>query len=127
MDASHGVKRGKTIKYVADAAGVSVGTVSHVVSGARHVRPATRDRVNAAIAELGFRPKRVARSLTRSRTSTIGMVIPDIANPFFAELIRGGADALEASDNVVVFGTRTTWQRRSAGTSSNSWSAAWRG
>lgn len=104
MNATGGLKRGKTIRDVADAAGVSVGTVSHVVSGARHVRPATRDRVNAAIAELGFRPNRIARSLTRSRTSTIGMVIPDVANPFFAELIRGASDALEASNYVVVFG-----------------------
>ncbi|MBA2383021.1 MAG: LacI family DNA-binding transcriptional regulator [Chloroflexi bacterium] len=104
MDASARAKRGTTIKDVADAAGVSVGTVSHVVSGARQVRPATRDRVNAAIAELGFRPNRVARSLTRSRTSTVGMVIPDVANPFFAQLIRGASDALEASDYVVVFG-----------------------
>jgi LacI family transcriptional regulator len=97
-------KLGTTIKDVADAAGVSVGTVSHVISGARQVRPATRERVNAAITELGFRPNRVARSLTRSRTSTIGMVIPDVANPFFAQLIRGASDALEASDYVVVFG-----------------------
>lgn len=103
MDAN-GARRGPTIRDVAEAAGVSVGTVSHVLSGARRVRPATRDRVDQAIAELDFHPNRVARWLTRSRTSTIGMVIPDVANPFFAELIRGASDALEASDYVVVFG-----------------------
>jgi DNA-binding LacI/PurR family transcriptional regulator len=56
---------------VARAASVSVGTVSNVVSGTRNVRPETRERVERAIAELGFRPNTIARALIRRRTQTV--------------------------------------------------------
>ena len=75
-----------TVVDVAARAGVSTGTVSNVLSGARHVRPETRARVEAALRELNFRPNHVARALSKRRTNTVAMVIPDVTNPFFAEL-----------------------------------------
>ena len=93
-----------TIEDVARRAGVSVGTVSNVLSNARFVRLATRAQVEQAIQELGFRPNRLARALVSRRTNTIGLVLPDIANPFFAELARGAEDILGEQDYVVVLG-----------------------
>jgi LacI family transcriptional regulator len=82
------------IADVATHAQVSVTTVSHVLSANRPVAPATRDRVLAAIEELGYRPNQMARSLRTSRTNTVALVIPDITNPFYPELARGAQDAL---------------------------------
>ncbi|MEH0934626.1 LacI family DNA-binding transcriptional regulator [Micromonospora psammae] len=74
---------------VARLAGTSASVVSYVLNdGPRGVAPATRERVLAAIAELGYRPNAVARSLRTSRTMTLGLVIPDNSNLFFAELAR---------------------------------------
>ncbi|GAA0472521.1 LacI family DNA-binding transcriptional regulator [Streptomyces sp. NPDC046215] len=78
------------IKDVAERAGVSVATVSRVLNGRSPVAT-TRDRVLAAVAELGYRPNVVARSLRTARTRTLGLVISDLRNPFFTEL----ADAVE--------------------------------
>ncbi|HXV96613.1 MAG TPA: LacI family DNA-binding transcriptional regulator [Gaiellaceae bacterium] len=96
--------RRPTVVDVARAASVSVGTVSNVVSGARAVRPETRERVERAIAELGFRPNTIARALIRRRTQTVGMVIPDVTNPFFSDLIWEVERALTEADYAVVFG-----------------------
>lgn len=90
---------------VAKRAGVSVGTVSHALSGARGVAPATRRRVERAVKELGFRPNYVARSLTRGRTMTVGMVVPDIVNPVFAQLLGGAEDVLSQAGYAVLFGS----------------------
>jgi LacI family transcriptional regulator len=96
--------RTPTMRDVARTAGVSLGTVSHVLSGAHYVRPETHARVESAIEQLGFRPNRVARSLVRRRTNTVGFVLPDIANPFFAELARGAEDILSEADYAAVLG-----------------------
>jgi LacI family transcriptional regulator len=78
-----------TRKQVADRAAVSEATVSYVVNnGPRPVAPATRARVLKAIQELGYHPSDVARSLRMQRTSTIGLVVPDTANPFYGEIAR---------------------------------------
>ncbi len=71
---------------VAALAGVSQRTVSNVVRGYVHVRPETRSRVRQAIDELGYRPNPSARSLRDSRTGIIGLAVPEIAAPYFAEL-----------------------------------------
>ncbi len=81
-----------TIRDVADRAGVSTTTVSHVVNGTRNVDPRTAARVQAAIEELGYRPNALARSMRRGRTHTVGIVVPDIANPFFGDLARSLED-----------------------------------
>jgi DNA-binding LacI/PurR family transcriptional regulator len=75
-------------REVADAADVSVRTVSNVVSGYVHVAEDTRVRVLKAIAELDYRPSELARSLKRGRSGLIGLVLPDLDTPYFAELTR---------------------------------------
>jgi LacI family transcriptional regulator len=77
-----------TIRDVAAQAGVSVSTVSHVVNGTRFVEPDTEARVRAAISDLNYRPNSIARSLRRRSTATIGLLVPDNSNPFFAEIAR---------------------------------------
>ncbi len=80
------------MRDVAARAGVSVTTVSHVINETRPVSDELRRRVLAAMDELGYQPNRLARSLRRGQTHTIGMIIPDSANPFFAEVARGVED-----------------------------------
>jgi LacI family transcriptional regulator len=75
---------------VAKDANVSAATVSYVVNnGPRPVAPETRNKVLASIQKLGYRPNAVARNLRMQHTSTIGLIIPDTYNPFFAEVARG--------------------------------------
>ncbi|MCO5070350.1 MAG: LacI family transcriptional regulator [Rhizobiaceae bacterium] len=78
-----------TIKDVAKRANVSFTTVSHVINKTRPVSPDTALRVEAAIADLGYLPSEVARSLKSNRTRTIGMIVTTTSNPFFGEVIRG--------------------------------------
>ena len=80
---------GATIRDVARAAEVSVATVSRVVNGTAVVREETRLRVEAEVARLGYAPNAAARSLTTSRTSTVGVVLPDIWGEYFSEVLRG--------------------------------------
>jgi LacI family transcriptional regulator len=82
------VRRQPTIFDVALQAGVSKSTVSNVVRGLPGVSEATRRRVQSAIFELGYRPNVLARQLVQQRTSTLGVVVGDIANPFFAEMAK---------------------------------------
>jgi LacI family transcriptional regulator len=82
-----------TMRDVADRAGVSSATVSHTLNGTRHVDPETRERVLQAITEIGYRPNYLARGLRQRRTGTIGLIIPDNTNPFFAEMARAIEDA----------------------------------
>jgi len=84
--ASRKSSRRVTSADVARRAGVSEGTVSHVLSGARQVSPDTRAAVELAIKELGFRPSGLGRALARNSAAAVGMLLPDITNPFFAEL-----------------------------------------
>jgi len=77
-----------TIRDVAAQAGVSVSTVSHVINGTRFVEPVTEARVRSAIHDLSYRPNSIARSLRRRSTATIGLLVPDNSNPFFAEVAR---------------------------------------
>jgi DNA-binding LacI/PurR family transcriptional regulator len=76
------------IKQVAERAGVSSATVSRVLAGSAPVTEAYRERVLRAVAELGYRPNRIASNLRRQQSQTIGVVVADIGNPHFAELLR---------------------------------------
>lgn len=82
-----------TIKEIAARAGVSTSTVSRVVNQSVRVDPATEERVQEAIGALGYRPNLLARSFRRKITHTIGLVVPDNSNPFFAEMARVIEDA----------------------------------
>lgn len=81
-----------TIYDVAREASVSMATVSRVVNGNPNVKPATRKKVLNAIERLGYRPNAVARGLASKKTTTVGVIIPDIASIFFSELARGIED-----------------------------------
>src|ERR687886_1977179 len=78
-----------TIFDVAALAGVSKSTVSNVVRGGDGVAPATRARVEGAVERLGYRPNALARQLVRQRTNIVGVLVGDLANPFYAQLARG--------------------------------------
>jgi LacI family transcriptional regulator len=90
-------KSGKaaSIYDVARESGASVFTVSAVVNNKSHVGKGLRERVEAAIRKLNYRPNLVARSLAKQRTHTLGMIVPDIANPFFPMVVRGAEDAAQ--------------------------------
>jgi LacI family transcriptional regulator len=77
-----------TIVDVARLSGVSKSTVSNVIRGSATVSPGVRERVEAAVRELGYRPNALARQLVQQRTSTIGVVVGDLGNPFYAELVK---------------------------------------
>ena len=81
-----------TIYDVAREASVSMATVSRVVNNNPNVKPATRKKVFEAIERLGYRPNAVARGLASKKTTTVGVVIPDISNANYAEVARGIED-----------------------------------
>jgi LacI family transcriptional regulator, galactose operon repressor len=87
--------RAASIYDVARESGASVFTVSAVVNKKSHVGKGLRERVEAAIRKLNYRPNLIARSLAKQKTHTIGMIVPDIANPFFPMVVRGAEDAAQ--------------------------------
>lgn len=100
------------IADVAREAEVSAMTVSRVINNKGEISEATRERVEQAVARLGYRPNRLARALSLQRTQTLGIVVPDISNPFFAEIIRGAEDeAWERGYALVVSSTVENLER----------------
>ena len=91
-----------TIRDVAKLAGVSPMTVSRVINGSPKVTPETRERVEAAIAELRYVPNTLARGLTQQRSGTIGMVVPDLGDPFFTLVLRGAEQVARAAEYRVI-------------------------
>jgi LacI family transcriptional regulator len=95
-----------TIKDVADAAGVSPATVSRALATPELVREPTRARVLRAARELGYAPNRAARGLITGRTGNLGLLVPDLANPFFPGVVKGmQARAREADYHVFLADT----------------------
>ena len=78
-----------TLRDVARTAGVSVKTVSRVVNNQGEISEETRQRIKSVVREMGYRPNLVARGLVTQRTRTIGLIVPDITNPFFPEIAKG--------------------------------------
>ena len=96
-----------TIKDVARLADVSPMTVSRVINASERVSPETRRRVEQAISELGYVPSRLASGLSRQRTGTLALIVPDVANPFFTLIVRGAEDvARRAGFRVLLCDTR---------------------
>jgi LacI family transcriptional regulator len=91
------------IKNVADKAGVSTATVSHVINQTRFVREETRHRVLEAIEALNYHPSAIARGLATNSTETIGLIISDITNPFFTAVARGVEDEINQHDFHTIF------------------------
>ena len=86
-----------TIRDVARVARVSHQTVSRFINGENHIAPLTRTRVEQAIAKLRFHPSHIARSLVSRQTKTVGLVMGDVASPFFPDVARGAEDELAAA------------------------------
>jgi len=95
-----------TMRHVAERAGVSLKTVSRVINDEPNVAPSTAERVNAAIAELGFRRNDLARSLRHGRSSaTLGLVIEDVANPFYSAISQAVESVARSRGFMVIAGS----------------------
>ncbi|MEM6513907.1 MAG: LacI family DNA-binding transcriptional regulator [Pseudomonadota bacterium] len=92
-----------TIKDIAKAAGVDPSTVTRALQGSSRVKPATRDKIQRLAADMGYVPNMAARTLVRSRSDLIGVVIPDMTNPFFRDLGQGIEDEAAKHDLRVIF------------------------
>jgi len=95
-------KRAVTINDVAAAAGTSISTVSRAFHEPDIVRADTRERALEAAAALGYTPNRAARGLITGRTANVGLVVPDVANPFFPALIKGAQARARARDHALL-------------------------
>jgi DNA-binding LacI/PurR family transcriptional regulator len=101
-----------TTHQIAERANVSIGTVSNVVNNTVPVREPIKKRVLQAMEELGWRPNQLARGLRKSSSTLIGMIIPDITNPFFPSVVRGAEDiAFRHSYRVVLCNTDNSAQK----------------
>src|SRR3954447_17864489 len=95
-----------TMRHVAERAGVSLKTVSRVINHEQAVSPATGERVRAAIGELGFRRNALASSLRRGSTSaTLGLVIEDVANPFYSAVAQAVESAARERGFLLITGS----------------------
>lgn len=94
-----------TIRDVARMAGVSTATVSRVLAGIGNPKPETAAAVMAAVDQLDYRPSAVARSLRMRRTNTFGLIVTDIQNPFFPELVQAADDAAREVDYSILLGS----------------------
>ncbi|KAA8745846.1 LacI family DNA-binding transcriptional regulator [Paenibacillus sp. UASWS1643] len=102
----------KTIKDVAQLAGVSVATVSRVINDRGYVHADTRKKVEDAVKALNFSPNEVARSLYKRKSKLIGLLLPDIANPYFPQLARGVEDRMQEQDYRLIFGNSDEDERK---------------
>ena len=97
---------------MAREAGVSTATVSHVINGTKYVTDDTRRRVLEAIERCEYHPNAHARSLASGRSNMLGLLISDISNPFFPELVKSiETAAFERGYDVVLSKTTETWRR----------------
>jgi LacI family transcriptional regulator len=101
-----------SIKDVAKCSGVSIATVSHVLNGTRHTRPQTRERVLAAIRDLGYAQNQSARNLARGTSTLLGVIVSDVRNPFFPEITAAFQEqALDHNMDALVINTNYDAQR----------------
>jgi DNA-binding LacI/PurR family transcriptional regulator len=101
-----------SIKDVAARAAVSIATVSHVLNGTRVTRPRTRERVLAAVRELGYSQNQAARNLARGTSSLLGLIVSDVRNPFFPEITAAFQDqALAHEMDAIMLNTNYDAQR----------------
>lgn len=95
-----------TIDDIAKKAGVSSATISRVLNNSSYVKEETREKVLKIIAEMNYVPSAIARSLSKRETSTIGIIVPDITNSYFGEIIKGISKVAEEVDlNIILFNT----------------------
>ena len=104
-----------TINDVARLAGVSKGTVSKFLNGAPYVSNANKEKISAAIDELKYAPNRIAQGLSLRRSHTIGLIVANIGNPFYAELIRGAEDLSSARGYTLLLASTDGDPKRESG------------
>lgn len=97
-----------TMKDVAQLAGVSTATVSRALMNPEKVSPTTRKRVEDAVLESGYSPNSLARNLRRNESKIIVVIVPDICDPYFSEIIRGIEDAAAEHGYLVLLGDSTS-------------------
>ncbi len=108
-------KKPVTIADVAKRAGVSTMTVSRAMNNKGEITESTRQKVLQAAADLAYRPSRIARSLVTRKTMQIGLVVPDITNPFFSQIALGAQNAAwEAGYNLLLLNTMENLERETA-------------
>jgi LacI family transcriptional regulator len=107
--------RASSIRDVAQRAGVSVGTVSNVLNHSPRVSPDAIERVRVAIAELGYVRNDAARQLRAGRSTTVGLVVLDVRNPFFTDVARGAEDEAAKHGLSVILGNSSEDARRESG------------
>lgn len=101
-----------TIKDVARHAGVSVATVSRVINETGYVHEDTRRKVEESVQQLNYTPNEVARSLYKRKSRLIGLLLPDITNPYFPQLARGVEDRIQESGFRLIFGNSDESQKK---------------
>ncbi|OOM77022.1 LacI family DNA-binding transcriptional regulator [Clostridium sp. BL-8] len=95
-----------TISDIAKRAKVSAATVSRVLNNSGYVKEDTKARILVAIKEMNYTPSAIARSLSKSETNTIGVIVPDITNAYFGEIIKGISEIAEKNNlNIILFNT----------------------
>ena len=99
-------KLGITITDVAKKSGVSLATVSRVLNNSGYVKDVTREKVLNVIKDTNYTPSAIARSLSKNKTNTIGVIVPDITNSYFGEIIKGINEVAEQNNlNIILFNT----------------------
>jgi DNA-binding LacI/PurR family transcriptional regulator len=93
-----------SIKDIAYEAGVAISTVSHVINKTKYVTDKTKERVSKAIKKLNYRPDVIARSLRTKSTRTIGVLLPDISQPFYAQVLKGIEEAARIRNYTLIMG-----------------------
>jgi len=102
-----------TIRQIARELGVSISTVSAVINKRGYVSEAMRARIEKALREADYQPDEIARSLRRRESRTIGLIVPDLGNRFYAHLMRGAEDYLSSAGyRLIVAESREDWQRQ---------------
>ncbi len=111
----HSKRNMPTIIDVARRSGVSKSTVGRALSGGKNINPETKEKILKAAQELGYERNHLAQSLRSGRTGMLGLVIPDIANPFWAEVARGAQDkAAETGASLLVFSSDWNSEREAS-------------
>ncbi len=91
---------------IAEKSGVSIATVSRVINGDKNVKDSTREKVLKVIEEYNYTPSAIARNLSKKDNNTIGVVVPDISNPYFSEMVEGISEVIDGENlNILIYNT----------------------
>ncbi|EUJ37241.1 LacI family transcriptional regulator, partial [Listeria weihenstephanensis FSL R9-0317] len=93
---------GATIRDIAEKTGVSITTISQILNGkGSRFSEATRNKVFQTAKDLAYKPNFFAKNMVTNRTNTIGMIVPEVTDPFFSQMVKGAEDYLNAHDYMI--------------------------